>query len=61
MTNQSKHLAINIKKSPKIDLIPVTADSNIQEDLKKLVAVLNKQGIKVVPSKRDSLLSEDKK
>ena len=61
MTNQSKHLAINIKKSPKIDLIPVTAESNILEDLKKLVAVLNRQGIKVVPSKRDSLLSEDKK
>ena len=60
MTNQSKHLAINIKKSPKIDLIPVTAESDIREDLKKLVAVLNRQGIKVVPSKRDSLLVEDK-
>ena len=44
--------------SNKVELIQVTPQSDIKDDLRKLVAALQKQGITVTPAKKNSLLGE---
>jgi len=46
-------------QQPKIELLEVTADSDIRELLFVLVEILRKQGITVTPSEKGSLLKHD--
>ncbi len=46
-------------QEPKIELLEVTADSDIRELLFRFVEILRKQGITVTPAEKDSLLKHD--
>jgi hypothetical protein len=54
-----KQHGCNKDQQPKIELLEVTADSDIRELLFVLVEILRKQGITVTPSEKDSLLKHD--
>ncbi len=40
-------------KRPKLELVPVEADSDTQKVLKRLIQVLEKQGIKIIRKEKE--------